>query len=250
MSIPPTLKRAAAPRRQKAFTLIELLVVLAILAVLIVILVPTVGILIRKSYQAKCASNIRQIGAACLEYARDPKMHRGRTGQPNALPISATLTSANWGSLTDGNVAGLWVLIDKGFSPRGIFLCPEAGSIRGKNEPAAGDSAFTLATVSYSYLSQVAFPAKVTTDKSTLVIVGDANPRCTPGTTAIGDNNSACSPNHNGKGQNVGRYDGSAVWLDGTVNEPTNDDDIYAANDDGTEGQGKRGSADDSFLIP
>ncbi|MCE5326544.1 MAG: prepilin-type N-terminal cleavage/methylation domain-containing protein [Planctomycetaceae bacterium] len=252
MSIPPTLMRAALPRRQRqrAFTLVELLVVLAILAVLIVILVPTVAILIKKGYRGKCASNVREISRACFQYAKEPSMHRGRTAVPYALPISSALTTSNWGSLTQGNVAGLWVLIDKGFAPRGVFLCPEAGSSRGKEEPAAAATEFTAASVSYSYLSQVAFPTTVSTDKSTLVIIADANPRCTPGTTGVTANNSACSANHDGEGQWVGCYDGSAKWLEGTVKDPTNDDDIYAANDQGNEDQGKRGDRDDVFLIP
>ena len=56
-------------RKQTGFTLLELLVVIAVIALLAAILVPAVQSVRLSAQQAKCASNMRQLGAALLLYA-------------------------------------------------------------------------------------------------------------------------------------------------------------------------------------
>lgn len=58
-------------RKAPAFTLIELLVVLVIIALLAAVAVPVIGHGLAKGRQAKCASNLRQIGTGLLLYAAD-----------------------------------------------------------------------------------------------------------------------------------------------------------------------------------
>jgi prepilin-type N-terminal cleavage/methylation domain-containing protein/prepilin-type processing-associated H-X9-DG protein len=70
--------RRSGPRR--AFTLVEILSVIGILAVLTAILLPVFFSVRAKSRQATCASNMRQIGMALLQYAQD---HDEQT--PNAV---------------------------------------------------------------------------------------------------------------------------------------------------------------------
>jgi prepilin-type N-terminal cleavage/methylation domain-containing protein/prepilin-type processing-associated H-X9-DG protein len=53
------------------FTLIELLVVIAIIALLAAIIFPVMTAAKRKSYAAKCASNLKQISMCCMFYIDD-----------------------------------------------------------------------------------------------------------------------------------------------------------------------------------
>ncbi len=58
-------------KRLFGFTLIELLVVVAIIAILAAILVPVVGNSIEKGRRTACRSNLKQIGAAMINFASD-----------------------------------------------------------------------------------------------------------------------------------------------------------------------------------
>ena len=53
----------------KGFTLLELLIVVALTALLCAILIPALGGVRKSAQQARCASNMRQIGCALLLYA-------------------------------------------------------------------------------------------------------------------------------------------------------------------------------------
>lgn len=58
-------------KHPRGFTLIELLVVIAVIAILAALLFPVFVKVREKARQATCASNIRQIGQAFLQYAQD-----------------------------------------------------------------------------------------------------------------------------------------------------------------------------------
>jgi len=58
-------------RDARAFTLIELLVVIAIIAILAAILFPVFAKAREKARQSSCASNLKQLNLAILQYAQD-----------------------------------------------------------------------------------------------------------------------------------------------------------------------------------
>lgn len=55
----------------RAFTLVELLVVVATIAILVAMLLPALQGAKEKAKEAKCSSNLRQLGVAAISYAND-----------------------------------------------------------------------------------------------------------------------------------------------------------------------------------
>src|ERR1700689_3865525 len=66
-----TQARRAGHRLAKGFTLIELLVVLAIISILAALLFPVFASAREKARQISCASNLKQLGLAFLQYTQD-----------------------------------------------------------------------------------------------------------------------------------------------------------------------------------
>lgn len=116
--------RQKKPRLAKisGFTLIEIIAVVAIIAILAALLVPTAQKSLDAVKRGKCASNLRQIGMACLSYVND---HEGQLPPSVAIgansPVSDDLISV--------------ILKDYIPYPSGkndsVWFCPAAQSPRG-----------------------------------------------------------------------------------------------------------------------
>jgi prepilin-type N-terminal cleavage/methylation domain-containing protein len=228
------------------FTLVELLVVIAILGLLIGILVPSLGHAQALARRASCASNLKEVGKGCTQFANTARYHR--EGTLGTLPRTDSVNSTNWGSLSEGNAAALWELVREDIIGPEVLLCPAAKIALDLQTPKLTDGGLRADTYSYSYLSQVGGATALRKARGDLVILADRNPRCTPGTQNIDTTqNGRNSKSHSRDGQNMVTPDGSARWTNTT--KPNADDDIYRS-DSGDDTQGLRENIDDSFLIP
>lgn len=103
------------PKSSTAFSLVETLIVIGIIATLTVLLVPSLDSMQNRARQAKCASNLRQIGGALLQYAGENNgaLPSGRIWDRE---ISPYLGIADWNT-KGANTAVLTCPMDKRSGP-------------------------------------------------------------------------------------------------------------------------------------
>jgi prepilin-type N-terminal cleavage/methylation domain-containing protein/prepilin-type processing-associated H-X9-DG protein len=115
-------------RPKQGFTLIELLVVIAIIAILAALLFPVFAQARAKARQTACFSNLRQLGAAIMQYAQDYDERLPMASYPGPNP-GTPRPVPYWQYLIDPYVRA-------GFPDRGnlsanrrlsVFVCPEFG---------------------------------------------------------------------------------------------------------------------------
>lgn len=113
-------------RRSAAFTLIELLVVIAIIALLISILLPSIGAAREAGRQVACASNLRQLAIAGLNYASGNRGYYCSGGFDNRMTRSRPNREEQLGGLTKTG----WIadFVNGGYAIPGKFMCASSSS--------------------------------------------------------------------------------------------------------------------------
>lgn len=140
------------------FTLIELLTVIAIIGILAAILIPTVGKVRESARRTVDASNLREIGKACLIWANDnnerfpPKTGIDSAGLVQSTPSSTTsaytfaAALAQGGGLNDGN---LWISLSDPKAPIGTI-----GTVLNSTKTGV-DSTFSSAELSFQVVAGI-----------------------------------------------------------------------------------------------
>ena len=119
----------------QGFTLIELLVVIAVIAILAAILFPVFGSVRENARRTACASNLKQLGLALIQYTQD---------YDEALPMGSCAGRADQG-YGDGWAGRIYPFVK---SP-GAFACPDDG-VDSVSHTFAG-ATYTLFPVSFAY---------------------------------------------------------------------------------------------------
>ena len=162
--LPPS---SLAPPLRRGFTLVELLVVVGVIFVLIALLLPAVNNARQKASTAVCASNLRQVYQATIQFVQDNK---GRMPIPTWVQETEQTTSpayqraACWvnvengtpGGLINFEVGGLWPYFGSRSdlsARRAVMNCPgdrDERSLRGGQR--------AIRNFTYSYNSNIRHP--------------------------------------------------------------------------------------------
>lgn len=115
--------------RREAFTLVELLVVVAIIAILAAILLPSLSQARSAARKAQCASNLRQIGIACVAYAGDhddflvsQKLASGAVWRQMLIPYTQAPKNATAWLICPDVIKAQWTLF--GYGMQGSWDTP------------------------------------------------------------------------------------------------------------------------------
>jgi prepilin-type N-terminal cleavage/methylation domain-containing protein len=103
MQTPSTLLKHLKPLMCQGFTLVEMAVVIVIMGLLMTILFPGYAAVKRKSSQAACASNMKQVGTSIVLFAADNDgwLPPGPSGQTINSFISDSRFGANTSNVVD-----------------------------------------------------------------------------------------------------------------------------------------------------
>ena len=129
--------------QRRGFTLIELLVVIAIIAILAAILFPVFARAREQARRTSCASNMKQIGLALMQYAQD---------YDERLPLFSLSDTSYQGYLGYAGADGpRWAdMLFPYIKSTQVFDCPSTNKKLAKYP---GGNYFDISTYSYGYVS-------------------------------------------------------------------------------------------------
>lgn len=173
---------------RKAFTLIELLVVIAIIAILAAILFPVFASAREKARQTACASNLKQMGLAFLQYEQDYDETPPNTTSPWAM-------GPGWAGQIYPYVKSA-----------GVYICPSDSTNFGANDH---DSSYAINTNLLfnpgSSTGNTAWPISKYTSTSMTVLLAEVQGNTGDNVTQYGEYS---SPSGYGVGASVGFTNG------------------------------------------
>ena len=120
-------------KKSKRFTLIELLVVVAIIGILAAMLLPVLSKARERARRVSCASNLKQIGLACIMYSGDKKGAFPSTGDASIDKYTSLklLTTNSYMTYSE------------------VFMCPSTGNAKTDD---LGYAALTNEDTDYQYV--------------------------------------------------------------------------------------------------
>lgn len=233
---------------RRGFTLIELLVALGMLVVLLAIFVPALLNARQGANRVSCENNLRQIGVALGEYAKNsgasrnfPRVRYDSVNRPAGYtaytgPDDANPFAADSAVKPNDITASLWLLVRDGYCANvSVFVCPSAvedtpdtmtdGAGKSTRPGKRGNFRFAE-NLSYSYASPFTnafkfefgsdvLPAQfvVAADKNPGFATLDGKPYFPPRHAQPFDLARGNSRNHGQAGQKVLYADGHVEWV-------------------------------------
>jgi len=207
--------------RRTGFTLIELLVVIVIIAVIAAILFPVFARVRERGRQTTCASNLRQIGMAAMQYAGDSDgllfntlSHADDFGRTTHWSFCSEQTQGTPDVRIDASCGPLAPFIKS----EGVWRCPSASGLKTVDHysaipPAYGlNIAFTRSEISQGRpvaVTQVASPSE-TILAADSAFASSGSLSWTRYIQLPSDHEASVHGRHSGRG--------NVLWLDGHVN--------------------------------
>ncbi len=236
---------------EPAFRLSELVAIAASLVLGVCVIWPVLDRTRSGAREAACRSNLQHAGIGLARYAgdHDGVLPRGQVEPDSPWYLVGERPDA--GEPVRSNSAHLYLLLSGGYTSASNLACPENSHARCVHGPDQLDWPDAQA-VSFSYQNQYGRGPVRAMDNPGLVVLADKNPqfRIQNRTLDYLDlPDQANSPLHGGRGQNLLRADGAALWSDSPV-LPSGDV-IYKARGVGRyRGTEAPAGKDDSFIVP